>query len=116
MRQRTFKTGDDHMANRSGISLAKLFGDISPKMRTMTVMTTVDTLTPEGPIRLTNRVVAREAAAILTILLPMSMVDSSWSYRSDKRSARRARLLPFDARFFNRMELREEKAVSVAEK
>ena len=48
MRQ-TRKMGAENMANRSGDSLATLLGEISPKIRTKTVITTVDRVTPPSP-------------------------------------------------------------------
>jgi len=53
---------------------------------------------------------------MLTILLPIRMVDSSRSYFSSRRHASAAFLLPFSAIARRRVVLAEEKAVSVAEK
>ena len=57
-----------------------------------------------------------EAAAMLTILLPMRMVESSLSYFSDMASTRAADVSPSSARLFRRIWFREENAVSEAEK
>ena len=57
-----------------------------------------------------------DAVAMLTILLPIRMVDSSRSYFSSRRHASAAFLLPFSAIARRRVVLAEEKAVSVAEK
>ena len=68
------------MANCSGDSFAMLLGDISPKISTTTVVTSVEMLGPlSSPSSRTNSTVANEALAILTILFPMRMVDSSVS-------------------------------------
>ena len=76
----TFRIGAENMAKLSGLSFAILFGETSPKIRTMTVVAAVDTLAPKSsPKRRTNKSVAREAQAIFTILLPMRMVDRSLS-------------------------------------
>ena len=52
---------------------------------------------------------------MLTMLLPMRMVDSSRSYCSSSFSASAALPLPFSASVRSRVVLAEEKAVSVAE-
>ena len=68
------------MAKLSGASLAILLGDTSPKIRTTTVVTAVETLAPiSSPRNLTNSRVEREALAIFTILLPIRMVERSLS-------------------------------------
>ena len=59
-----------------------VFGVISPKMRTTTVITIVDTvaarslLSPRTPVK---NSVAIDDAAILTILLPIKIVESTIS-------------------------------------
>ena len=63
-----------------------------------------------------NRMVPMEAAAMLTILLPMRMVESSLSYFSDMASTLAADVSPSSARLFRRIWFREENAVSEAEK
>ena len=45
----TLKIGAENIANFSGDSFARLFGDISPKINTSTVITTVDRVTPALP-------------------------------------------------------------------
>ena len=57
-----------------------------------------------------------EAVAILTMLLPMRIVESSRSYCPKSLHARAALALPFSARVLSRVVLAEENAVSVAEK
>ena len=73
------RNGAAVMAHSSAQSLAMLLGDISPKISTTTVTTTVDNVAPMSPKLLTNSTVPREAMAMFTILLPMRMVDSSLS-------------------------------------
>ena len=62
------------IANFSGIFLAILLGDISPKIRTNIVMTAVDNVTPRSPQNLTKITVAKDADKIFTILLPTKIV------------------------------------------
>ena len=109
-------TGVTAMAMVSGASLARLLGEISPKISTRTVITAVETLTPALPIQLTNSMVPTDAKAMLTMLLPTRMVDSSSSYRSDRASVASARFFLGPLMLFSRARFREEKAVSVAEK
>ena len=72
--------GAENMAKASGDSLARLLGEISPKMSTTTVSTMVDTAGPLAwPMSLMNSRVDRVAATLLTMLLPMRMVESSLS-------------------------------------
>jgi len=80
------------------------------------VTTTVETVGPISPQSWTNSTVPREAVAILTMLLPIRMVEMSLSYCSESLQARTAFRLPFSARVFSLVRFREEKAVSVAEK
>jgi len=112
-----FKKGDTAVATVSGISLARLLGVTSPKISTTTVSTMVDTVAPRsGSSRRVNSTVPMDAAAMLTILLPMRMVESSLSYFSDIASTRAAAESPSSARLFRRIWFREENAVSEAEK
>ena len=75
-----FKIGAENIANFSGDSFAILFGETSPKISTTTVVTAVDTLGPaSAPNIFTNSTVARDALAILTMLLPINMVDNKLS-------------------------------------
>ena len=104
------------MAKLSGRSFAMLFGEISPKMSTTTVMTAVDTVAPLSPSMWTNKTVAMELAEMLTMLFPMRIVESSRSYFSARDSASAAFLLPSSAIDFRRVLLHVENAVSVAEK
>jgi len=53
---------------------------------------------------------------MLTTLLPIRIVESILSKFSDSLSTSCAFLLPFSAMFLTRIRLRDEKAVSVAEK
>ena len=109
--------GAEKRANSSGDSFAKVFGEISPKISTTTVVTMVEREGPvSSPAQRINNTVATDADAILTMLLPMRMVDSNLSYWSESRSTKAARLSPFSARLLTRMRLREEKAVYVEEK
>ncbi len=65
------------MANCSGKSFAKLFGVISPKIRTTTVMTIVETVAPILlPHSSTNTMVPIDAKVIFTTLFPIKMVES----------------------------------------
>ena len=57
-----------------------------------------------------------DAVAILTMLLPMRMVDSSRSYCPSSFRLSAAFLLPYAASVRRRVVLAEENAVSVAEK
>ena len=110
-------TGDTAVAMVSGISLARLLGVTSPKISTTMVSTMVETVAPRScPSIWVNRMVPMEAAAMLTILLPMRMVESSLSYFSDIASTRAADVSPSSARLFRRIWFREENAVSEAEK
>lgn len=64
------------IAKRSGISLAILFGETSPKISTRMVMASVETLhvcIAQPAIKTT---VAIEARPILIILLPIKIVES----------------------------------------
>ena len=112
-----FKKGETAVATVSGISFARLLGVTSPKIRTTMVSTKVDTVAPRsGSSRRVNSTVPMDAAAMLTILLPMRMVESSLSYFSDMASTRAAAVSPSSARLFRRIWFREENAVSEAEK
>ena len=57
-----------------------------------------------------------DEASMLTMLLPIRIVESSVSYFSDSLRTFVAFLLPFSARFFTLILLKVENAVSVAEK
>ena len=71
--------GAEKEAKLSGDSFARLFGVISPKMRTVIVMTAVETVAPPEPMSSTNQTVAMEESPILTMLFPTRMVESSVS-------------------------------------
>ena len=110
-------TGDTAVATVSGISLARVLGVTSPKMRTTTVSTMVEVVAPRSaPSHLVKRTVPMEAAAIFTMLLPMRMEERSLSYFSAIASTRAAEASPSSARLFSRIWFREENAVSDAEK
>ena len=79
-------------------------------------MTRVAMVAPASPSRPMNRTVAMEDMPMLTTLLPMRMVDSRASYLSARARVVSARLSPITAMVLSRVRLREEKAVSVAEK
>ena len=64
------------MANRSGLSLARLLGEISPKIRISRVRTTVETVGPYTGSSLVKNRVDTVVATILTILFPIRMVES----------------------------------------
>ena len=99
-----FRKGDTAVAMVSGISLAMLLGLTSPKTSTTMVSTMVETVAPRSsPRALVKSTVAMEAAPMLTILLPMRMVESSLSYCSDMASTRAAALSPSSARLFKRI-------------
>ena len=62
------------------VSYTHLLGDISPKIRTNTVITTVEAVGPVAPPKSSvKKMVARVVEAMFTILFPMSMVESSRS-------------------------------------
>ena len=72
--------GAENIANFSGDSFAMLFGEISPKINTTTVITSVEIPAPiSSPRSFTNKIVAREEHPILTILLPIRIVDNRLS-------------------------------------
>ena len=114
----TRSSGAEKRAKLSGASLATLFGVISPKISTTTVTTTVDTEAPlsESFSSLINVTVPMDDAAMLTMLLPMSRVESSLSKSETSFSTSAERLSPLSASAFRRARLSDENAVSVAEK
>ena len=79
-------------------------------------MTSVEMAAPASPKKEVKSSVAMEEAAIFTMLLPTSTVESSLSKFSVSFNAREAFLLPSDAMFLRRILFTPEKAVSVAEK
>ena len=68
--------GAEKREKLSGASLARLLGEISPKISTTMVMTAVDRDTPASPKYCTKITVAKLAEAMFTMLLPMRMVES----------------------------------------
>jgi len=64
-------------AVNSGVSFARVFGEISPKTKTRIVITTVAIVTPRAspniPIK---KAVARAEAVIFTMLFPIKTVES----------------------------------------
>ena len=80
-----FINGDENIANLSGQSFAMLFGEISPKIRTAIVITTVETDEPNvwSFKRFTKKIVPIEASAMFTMLFPISIVEISLSYCSE---------------------------------
>ena len=112
----TRREGVSARATVSAFCLARHLGEISPKISTTTVITTVDSVTPASLKKCTNTTVAIEAAAMFTILFPIRMVESRVSYCSDRRRAADARLFPACAWLFSRMRFRLENAVSDDEK
>lgn len=106
-----------NIANASGTSLARLFGVISPNINTNVVMTTVDNVMPKSLLNHEmKRIVASEAAKMLTMLFPTKIVTRTFSKLSDNSSVFLARLLPFSIKCLSLIGLRDENAVSVAEK
>ena len=71
--------GSENMAKLSDFSLAKLLGEISPKINTIIVITTVETVAPYLPYKSINNTVEIAVIAMFTILLPISMVVRSLS-------------------------------------
>ena len=68
------------MAQPSGFSLARLLGETSPKIRITTVSTMADTVGPvTSSIRLIKSTAPMVVATLLTMLLPISRVESSLS-------------------------------------
>ena len=114
--QKALSNGAETMAKLSGISFAILFGEISPKISIRIVITIVETVTPELPNNLVNKTVAKDAVAILTILLPIKIVDITESYFSESSKASFAFLFPLLAILFSLILFNDEYAVSVAEK
>ena len=114
--QKALSNGAETMAKLSGISFAILFGEISPKISIRIVITIVDTVTPELPSNFVNKTVAKDAVAILTILLPIKIVDITESYFSESSKASFAFLFPLLAILFSLILFNDEYAVSVAEK
>ena len=65
------------MAQPSGFSLARLLGETSPKIRMTMVKTMAETVGPRtSSISLMNSTAPMVVATLLTMLLPMRMVDS----------------------------------------
>ena len=108
--------GAENIVNCSAQSFAMLFGEISPKINTTTVTTTVEIVAPESPYCRTKITVPSDAIAMFTMLFPMSTVEISLPYCSSSRQASAAFLFPFSASAFSFVVLTEENAVSVAEK
>ena len=73
--------GAEKQANFSGQSLARLLGEISPKIRMVRVNTTVETVAPRlGSFNRSTKIrVAMVDAAMLTTLFPIKMVEISLS-------------------------------------
>ena len=74
-----FITGAAKEAKVSGCSLARLFGVISPKVKTVTVVTIVEIVAPYCPYRFINKTVATAVLAIFTRLFPTKIVESRLS-------------------------------------
>jgi hypothetical protein len=72
--------GAESMAQASGLSLARLLGETSPKIRITTVSTMADTVGPRtSSSSRMNSTAPMVVATLLTMLFPMRMVDSSLS-------------------------------------
>ena len=96
------------IAYRVAFCFAMIFGMVSPKITTMTVIRTVDSQVNEDPNRFNTRMELRDDAAILTRLFPIRIVDRESSNRSASFSARAALLFPSSAKFSRRIWLQEE--------
>jgi hypothetical protein len=112
---KTRKRGAFLRAVNSGVSFASVFGEISPKTKSSTVITRVAIPTPFAPNKPIKSAVASADAVIFTILLPINTVERTLSKTSSILSVSCARLL-FSARFFSLIRFIEEKAISHAEK
>ena len=98
------------------LTVAHVFGIISPKSRMIRVSTPVTILTATLPQILIASVVASADAEILTILFPMSIVLSILLYFPRIFSTRAAFLLPSSTRVLRRILLTVVKADSAEEK
>ena len=78
-------------------SFAKVFGNISPKINTTIVTTTVETQVPAFPIQEVNSTAAMEDIAMFTKLLPIKMLERVFSYISAIFKAIAAFLSPASA-------------------
>ena len=68
------------MAKASGCSLARLLGETSPKIRITMVSTVADTVGPRtSSMSLIKSTAPMVVATLLTMLLPIRMVDRSLS-------------------------------------
>ena len=113
----SFKNGAANIANLSGICFASVLGVISPKIKTIIVITAVETVGPDlSSIQPINKIVASDALKILTILLPIKIVDNIVSYFSSIFNTNLADLFPLSAKFLILILLNVENAVSAAEK
>ena len=115
IKTKMFKSGAVLRAVISGDSFASVFGEISPITKSSTVIINVAMVTPFAPNRPIKSAVASADDAIFTTLFPISTVERILSYVSSILSTSLALLL-FAARFFSLIRLREEKAISQAEK
>ena len=104
------------MASVSAWSVAKVFGDISPKIRIRTVKIPVATPAPTLPNSRSARVVAMLDAERFTMLLPINMALSILPESSVIFRARAARLFPSSASVSMRMRLKVVREVSAEEK
>ena len=119
----TLIKGARNIAILSAFCLAITFGAISPKIRTATVITTVETVEPRllgsstTPVnKPMKKIVAIDESAMFTILLPINTLVKNLSYLLSILLTRFARLLPLCARFFILILLNDVNAVSVDEK
>ena len=78
MKQKNLTTGTTNIANLSGKSLATLLGVISPNISITIVITAVETEAPWLPRYFVNTTTATDEAVMLTMLLPISIVDISF--------------------------------------
>ena len=75
----TRSMGAENMAKPSACSLARLLGEISPKISTTSVSTTVEMVGPYAAYSLVKSTVPTVDAVMFTMLLPMRMVEISRS-------------------------------------
>ena len=104
------------MAKLSGLSFARLLGEISPKIKTTIVATIVERVAPYSGLSSRKIAVATAVRPIFTRLFPIRIVESRLSYLLYMASTLLALLSPSAARFFILILLMDVKEVSVAEK
>lgn len=101
---------------RFAFFFATIFGIVSPKMMTSTVVMTVESQVQLSPAMSMTTTEAMDEVAMFTRLLPMSIAESESSNLSMTLSAILAPRFPPSAADSRRMRLAEEKHISDAEK